>query len=544
MDTRILVKHLDATNSGQVEEFLAEPKKEFIIGRDPTCDLQFDPDSDLVSRRHAKIIVSANNPADCSIEDLGSRNGTFVNNQRIYSATKLNSGAVVRMGPGGPEFEFDVSPRPASAIKETRLADSPATSVPPTREEIVQVPPTVAASEPVGKATVQRMVDAGKKRNDKIIYIGVGVAIAAAAIVAAVFVARTPDPDDRHTDASNIAVVDNLSPADIAKKNTDSTVLIEVGWHLVDTVYGKQLYHVMEKVNGRSLPVFLKRRGDEQYEPLLCTDDNSGTNKPIGGIHFGSGFVVSSDGFILTNRHVAAAWYSKYGFPYSAGLTVVQTREGFGLRSISSDDFPHEWIPRNAKYIATDCRNVDNWQHYPEFIPRAKLLEGRNDYLDVAFAKNQTRIPATLSRISDKNDVAMIKIQIPQSLKKMEINDNYDIAKVGDPIVVLGYPAFSSRVVGKIPSKDLMRQKQQKQEIADPTLSTGNIGRIIREENADYYQLTVNSTGAGNSGGPMFDSQGRVVGIFSYGFGSGIASGAVPIRYGVELMGVNSASNK
>jgi S1-C subfamily serine protease len=59
----------------------------------------------------------------------------------------------------------------------------------------------------------------------------------------------------------------------------------------------------------------------------------------------------------------------------------------------------------------------------------------------------------------------------------------------------------------------------------------------------DYYQLTINSTGGGNSGGPMFDDQGKVVGIYTLGIhGDADASGAVPIRYGIELMGVQPAT--
>jgi S1-C subfamily serine protease len=51
----------------------------------------------------------------------------------------------------------------------------------------------------------------------------------------------------------------------------------------------------------------------------------------------------------------------------------------------------------------------------------------------------------------------------------------------------------------------------------------------------DYYQLTINSTGPGNSGGPMYDDQGRVIGIYSAG--SAKMSYAVPIKYAIELMG-------
>ncbi|HRN58080.1 MAG TPA: trypsin-like serine protease, partial [Agriterribacter sp.] len=51
----------------------------------------------------------------------------------------------------------------------------------------------------------------------------------------------------------------------------------------------------------------------------------------------------------------------------------------------------------------------------------------------------------------------------------------------------------------------------------------------------DYYQLTINSTGPGNSGGPMFDEQGRVIGIYSAG--NSTMSYSIPIKYAIELMG-------
>ena len=55
----------------------------------------------------------------------------------------------------------------------------------------------------------------------------------------------------------------------------------------------------------------------------------------------------------------------------------------------------------------------------------------------------------------------------------------------------------------------------------------------------DSYQLQINTTGSGNSGGPVFDDHGRVIGIFYAGLSDGrtAVTFAVPIRYGKELMG-------
>jgi S1-C subfamily serine protease len=179
-----------------------------------------------------------------------------------------------------------------------------------------------------------------------------------------------------------------------------------------------------------------------------------------------------------------------------------------------------------------------------------KNLEGRNDYVDVTFAKNRLRIPAKLARVSDHVDVAMIKIDLPRSVPKLELNDNYDTIQPGHPIVVMGYPGVSPDVVGLVASKDPANTGVAARVVPDPTVSAGNIGRVIRGQEAqgnkeeiisqmgDVYQLTVNSTGAGNSGGPVFDDQGRVVGIFTYALHMDASiTFAVPIRYGMELMG-------
>jgi serine protease Do len=54
------------------------------------------------------------------------------------------------------------------------------------------------------------------------------------------------------------------------------------------------------------------------------------------------------------------------------------------------------------------------------------------------------------------------------------------------------------------------------------------------------YQVSINSAGAGNSGGPLFAPDGRVIGIHTYGrsTGSATVSFATPIRFANALMGV------
>src|SRR5262245_56160966 len=52
-------------------------------------------DSDTVSRRHARILVST---GAATIEDLGSKNGTFVKNDPVMSLQPLKDGDEIRLG--------------------------------------------------------------------------------------------------------------------------------------------------------------------------------------------------------------------------------------------------------------------------------------------------------------------------------------------------------------------------------------------------------------------------------------------------------------
>jgi predicted component of type VI protein secretion system len=64
------------------------------VGREPSLALHLDEDTQ-VSRRHARITAQGGTVA---VEDLGSTNGTYVNDQPIGSPRTLNPGDKVRIG--------------------------------------------------------------------------------------------------------------------------------------------------------------------------------------------------------------------------------------------------------------------------------------------------------------------------------------------------------------------------------------------------------------------------------------------------------------
>lgn len=70
------------------------PVDNFVIGRGDGCHLK--PKSDMVSRKHCALAVR---DSKLFLEDFGSKNGTYVNNERVEGTVELKMGDELRVGP-------------------------------------------------------------------------------------------------------------------------------------------------------------------------------------------------------------------------------------------------------------------------------------------------------------------------------------------------------------------------------------------------------------------------------------------------------------
>jgi len=605
-ETRIIIRHLSGSKTNQVEQIPLKDLHEITIGRDPNASIAYDQRrDDVVSREHALIRVETGERLGFRLLDLNSSNGTLLNGQLLSGEVELVPEDTVELGRGGPKFVFDVKPRPDNLTSRTRLIDAidasatramaaVATSGPGTKEMAAsglagtkELSTATArtrdgegpAKVAVGKDTVLRMLSQERKNTSRVWMSSLAgvlviLALGGAGLYwhnAAVAKRLQEEAAQKHQEllASTSTTVSQqlgLMAKDIHDKYENTTVYIELQWRLYDKGTGKPLFHkVFLNDKNESIPAFVKLPNGAVVRWLTLDDENR-KNIPIMDGGSGSGFVVGEQGFIFTNKHVAAGWmlpYSDIGqgpknpsniglvFPYRMQFPKnKQEKKEFlkneFVRSLNSDELSalQNWVPEegalvfdpgSATYIGGD---VDN----------RRVFVGRNEVLDVRFPGNRMSMASTLVRASTDADVALIKVEAAQGLKVAELSQD-DKLEVGEKVIVLGYPGVSEKTYIVMETRENGRASRRQELVPEPTVTEGIISRLgsaVRKEGQatvvgtveDAFQLSVNATGAGNSGGPVFNTKGQVIGLFTYGrnYGGASVSFAVPISHGRALL--------
>jgi pSer/pThr/pTyr-binding forkhead associated (FHA) protein len=106
---KVKLKVLAGKNKGKE---LSVPVKRFLIGRGDDCHMR--PKSEAISRNHCAILVNEDQD-EVIIRDLNSRNGTYVNGDRLSEDQPLVTGDHLQIG----RLEFEV------VIKERKPAAKP-----------------------------------------------------------------------------------------------------------------------------------------------------------------------------------------------------------------------------------------------------------------------------------------------------------------------------------------------------------------------------------------------------------------------------------
>lgn len=565
---KIIIKHVTGSKSNQTDVFEL-PIEEIVFGRSSDCQVAFDAEKDAyVSTRHCKITVQNKN--QFLLTDLNSSNGTFVNNVKITSPKQLEANDEVQLGKsdkdeGSVKFTFNLDP----ATPKTKLIGPKPTVILPStpQTKVVQNTsasngslPTNSTTEPqkskkIGEATAVHLISTAVNHDrKKMINMGasiIGIVILASSIFAYTIYQDKVKIEEITTEAEKTRIIKDNAQQDETDRNKaqltseniqtqfgNSTVLIEMSWKLIYTPTGKQVFQkfgcatdAKGKCVSEKMPWYVLIDG--VVEPFL--DFENGI--PIGDSGSGSGFVITEGGHILTNRHVAAPWEMTQSTDFKLpGILMVCNDSACSaptLKPMANDASSDEYLASLKKWIPTKAKMLG------QTPLRGKLVEGRHDYLDVTFKGTSLRLPAHAGPVSGNADVALIKIEPTKKLQPVEMGFD-DPVSAGAPVTVLGYPGIS-------PDNARQNQSGTWLTIPDVTVTPGSIGKVITNSDAansysaldDAYQLTVTATGSGNSGGPVFNDKGHVIGIFTAirkDANGTMVSFAVPIKHAKEFM--------
>jgi len=230
---------------------------------------------------------------------------------------------------------------------------------------------------------------------------------------------------------------------------------------------------------------------DEHNNPLVGL---TGNGPEVHLDVFGTGFLVSEGGRILTNHHVAEPWWQ-------------------------NDDLK-EMLDQGVEPVI-----IEMTAYFPG-VPQG--------------------IAVNTEKISSAADVALVKGNVSEmGIKQIALADSRGSAVRGGPVVLLGYPTGLDAILARAGAETLQSiataskgdPKQVIEELARrhlirPTTTQGHIGDVLPDKIVYDAQTT-----SGGSGGPLFNNEGKVIGInFAMVREFGGSNFAIPVGYGKSLL--------
>ena len=275
------------------------------------------------------------------------------------------------------------------------------------------------------------------------------------------------------------AAAQNLIPMDV-----QSVCLLHVSVAFRDQQSGRRLHYAGLNSKGEPLE-------DSDGNPILNLE-SSGPEVKVDV--FGTGFLAGPGGRVITNRHVAEPWW-----------------KNDELKDLTSQGLQAE-ISLIRAYFPGDAR---------------------------AFH-------AEIQQISSETDLATMRVDL-QDLKRplLSIDSGKGAAVSGQPIVLMGYATGLAAILARTDEDAAQKilttsggdvsqvlDELARQNLIRPLITQGHIGDVLPDKIVFDAQTT-----SGGSGGPLFNRQGKVIGVtYAVLKGFGGSNFGIPIRFSQPLL--------
>jgi DNA-binding response OmpR family regulator len=260
------------------------------------------------------------------------------------------------------------------------------------------------------------------------------------------------------------------------------------------------LLHVAVGFNDQTSGRRLRYGGlNEDGEPIQDSEGNpvltlEGKGPEVKLDVFGTGFIAGPSGRVITNRHVAEPWW-----------------KNDEIKSITSQGLQPQ-ISAIRAYFPGDPRDFH----------------------------------AEIQDISDVTDLASVRVDL-QDLKRpvLAIDTGKNSALSGQPVILMGYATGLAAILARTDedsAQDILKKSGSdvaqvlnelaKRNLIHPLITQGHIGDILPDKIVFDAQTT-----SGGSGGPLFNRDGKVIGVtvaILKGFGG--SNFGIPIRFSEPLL--------
>lgn len=233
---------------------------------------------------------------------------------------------------------------------------------------------------------------------------------------------------------------------------------------------------------------------------LVATIPNKFTEVPVDEYLSGSGFIISPDGYIATNAHVASQGTIKVTLASESALSAI-----FENALILSDEEMQSFLDDQSSQSFS--RQVVQYViDHSEFHLQSQLAVLRPGSKETKFSSLlENGLPAEIVSLNEdfitsERDVALLKVQ-ETNLPALSLGDADELS-VGKKAYIFGFPA-TAEVNANNP--------------LEATFTQGVVSAIKQSTDGSFKIFQTDAkVSQGSSGGPLLNEKGEVVGIITF----------------------------